>query len=75
MRCPVCGDPFDLRDLSAVLAHEHWMEVSAPVSFSHATRRDAPGEVYVKKAGKMVTLCPKGDMPYHGGCADPPRRA
>lgn len=74
MRCPVCGNPFDMRDLSAVMAHEHGMEVKAPVSFSHSTLRDSPGEVYIKGAGKMVTLYLKRGVPYHSGSDDPPRR-
>ena len=55
-QCPECGEWFDLRDLAAVFAHEHWMEVKPIVSFSHVKLLGKEEEVYVKVRNKMLTL-------------------
>lgn len=58
MRCPDCGENFDMRDLVAVFDHQHWIQEKPPVHFSHVTRQGEPNEVYVKVREKMVTLRP-----------------
>jgi uncharacterized C2H2 Zn-finger protein len=56
MRCPDCGDVFDMRDLKAVFDHEHWMAEKLNVSFSHVKKLGRENEVYVKAGARMVTL-------------------
>jgi len=55
IQCSVCESYFDMRDLGAVVDHEHWL---APVetSFSHSKKLGKEGEVYVRGRQRMVTL-------------------
>ena len=56
MKCPVCAEWFDLRDLTMVFEHEHWMEQKPTISFSHAKLVGRENEVYIKVGKKMITM-------------------
>ena len=64
MKCEACHQWFDMRDLSAVFDHEHWMKEKPEVSFSHAKKKGAENEVYVKMRDKMITLRFAGIKPH-----------
>ena len=56
MKCPVCSDWFDMRDLTEVFQHEHWLEEKPSASFSHVKLIGQDNEVYVKFGNKIVTM-------------------
>lgn len=56
MLCPDCGESFDMRDLSAVFDHQHWMKKKPEASFSHVIKQGTVNEVYVKVRKRMLTL-------------------
>ena len=56
MKCPVCSDWFDMRDLTEVFQHEHWLEEKPSASFSHVKLIGRDNEVYVKFGNKIVTM-------------------
>jgi hypothetical protein len=55
MKCSVCDDYFDMRDLAEVVHHQHWPE-PAEVRFSHAVKKGKESEVYIKIKRRMITL-------------------
>ena len=56
LQCPDCLHWFDMRDLEAVIKHQHWVEQKpADVSFSHVRELGNEKEFFVKRAGKMIT--------------------
>ena len=58
-KCSVCEANFDMRDLGAVVEHEHW-SVPVEVRFSHSVKKGKGGEVYMRGKRGMVTLRLKG---------------
>lgn len=55
MKCPVCESYFDMRDLTQVVAHQHWPE-PAPVSFTHSVKLGKEDEVHLPTKRGMITL-------------------
>lgn len=56
MKCPVCAEWFDMRDLTNVFEHEHWLEEKPAFSFSHSKIVGRDSEVYIKVGRKMITM-------------------
>ena len=57
LQCPDCGGWFDMRDLAAVFAHQHWLETKPPdVHCSHVQQAGKPEAFFVKKGGTILTL-------------------
>jgi hypothetical protein len=56
MKCPMCSDWFDMRDLTEVFEHEHWLEEKPSASFSHVKMIGRENEVYLKVGNTMVTM-------------------
>jgi hypothetical protein len=54
--CPVCHRRFDMRDLAAVLEHEHLPVQWPKVSFSHVRKKGLEGTYYVKGRKGFLTL-------------------
>ena len=55
-KCAECKQWFDMRDLSQVLKHEHWLKQDLHVKFSHVKKLGKPDEVYLKVGSKMITM-------------------
>lgn len=51
-----CGEWIDMRDLGAVIDHEHWMQDKPAVSFSHVKKKGKENEVYIKAGERVITL-------------------
>jgi hypothetical protein len=56
MKCPVCEEWFDMRDLALVFEHEHWLKEKPAFSFSHVKMVGKDNEVYIKVGRKMITM-------------------
>ncbi|RZK10290.1 MAG: hypothetical protein EOO46_11220 [Flavobacterium sp.] len=55
-KCSVCHEWFDMRDLSNVFEHEHWLKEKPVLPFSHVKMVGRENEVYIKVGEKMITM-------------------
>ncbi len=71
LQCPDCGEWFDMGDMAAVVAHQHWVEEKPQkINCSHVRRVGNESEFYLQAKRQMLTLQWIG-----GGNSDPHQRA